>query len=77
MRQHVGLEMPILFVTHRQEERDIVEGLGCGADDFMTKPVRIGELRARVAALLRRSYTESPKRCWSLGDIGFCQSHAL
>lgn len=48
VRQHVGLEMPILFVTHRQEERDIVEGLGCGADDFMTKPVRIGELRARV-----------------------------
>ena len=49
VRQHVGLEMPILFVTHRQEERDIVEGLCCGADDFMTKPVRIGELRARVA----------------------------
>lgn len=48
VRQHVGLEMPILFVPHRQEERDIVEGLGCGADDFMTKPVRIGELRARV-----------------------------
>lgn len=48
VRQHVGLEMPILFVTYRQEERDIVEGLGCGADDFMTKPVRIGELRARV-----------------------------
>jgi DNA-binding response OmpR family regulator len=56
VRKNVGAQMPILFVTHRQEERDIVEGLGSGADDFMVKPVRIGELRARVAALLRRAY---------------------
>ena len=71
VRQHVGLEMPILFVTHRQEERDIVEGLGCGADDFMTKPVRIGELRARVAALLRRSYTEKPEEVLEFGRYRF------
>jgi len=71
VRQHVGLEMPILFVTHRQEERDIVEGLGCGADDFMTKPVRIGELRARVAALLRRSYTDKPEEVLEFGRYRF------
>lgn len=56
VRKNVGAQMPILFVTHRQEERDIVEGLGSGADDFMVKPVRIGELNARVTALLRRAY---------------------
>lgn len=56
VRTHVGPQLPILFVTHRQEERDIVEGLGSGADDFMVKPVRIGELSARVSALLRRAY---------------------
>lgn len=71
VRQHVGLEMPILFVPHRQEERDIVEGLCCGADDFMTKPVRIGELRARVAALLRRSYTDKPEEVLEFGRYRF------
>ena len=59
VRQNVAARVPILFVTHRQEERDIVEGLGSGADDFMVKPVRIGELNARVAALLRRAYPEN------------------
>ena len=43
VRQNVAARVPILFVTHRQEERDIVEGLGSGADDFMVKPVRIGD----------------------------------
>ena len=45
VRKNVGTQLPILFVTHRQEERDIVEGLGSGADDFMVKPVRIGIIR--------------------------------
>ena len=56
VRKNVGTQLPILFVTHRQDERDNVEGLGSGADDFMVKPVRIGELNARVSALLRRAY---------------------
>ena len=77
VRQHVGLEMPILFVPHRQEERDIVEGLGCGADDFMTKPVRIGELRARVAALLRRSYTDKPEEVLEFGRYRFLPESRL
>ncbi len=56
VRQQLAPQLPILFVTHRQEEADIVEGLACGADDFMTKPVRVAELGARVGALLRRAY---------------------
>lgn len=55
-RQHLPAEMPVLFITHRSEERDLVEGLGCGADDFMVKPLRIEELKARISALLRRAY---------------------
>ena len=55
-RQHISASLPILFITHRQEERDIVHGLECGADDFMAKPVGRGELQARVASLLRRAY---------------------
>ena len=62
VRKNVGTQLPILFVTHRQEERDIVEGLGSGADDFMVKPVRIGELSARVSALLRRAYPSEEQK---------------
>lgn len=50
--------MPILFLTNRSEERDLVEGLGCGADDYMVKPTRVSELTARVKALIRRCYPQ-------------------
>jgi len=56
VRKQLGTTIPILFVTNRQQESDVMQGLACGADDFMTKPVRVGELTARVAALLRRAY---------------------
>jgi two-component system, OmpR family, response regulator RegX3 len=45
---------PVLFVTVRNAEKDIIAALNGGADDFMTKPVRKGELIARTNALLRR-----------------------
>lgn len=48
--------IPVLFLTNRNQEQDVVEGLSCGADDFMIKPMRVGELAARVQALLRRVY---------------------
>jgi len=56
VREQWGQDLPILFVTQRQEESDIVQGLAVGADDFMGKPVRVAELGARVQALLRRAY---------------------
>ena len=59
VREHVSRQLPILFVTHRQQERDIVEGLACGADDFMGKPVRVAELSARIRALLRRAWPDA------------------
>lgn len=46
---------PVLFITARDEESDVVEALEKGADDYMAKPVRQRELVARVAALGRRS----------------------
>ncbi len=46
--------VPVLMVTARVEEADILVGLGVGADDYLTKPFRMRELVARVAALLRR-----------------------
>ena len=47
-------DCPIVFLTAKTEEADILTGLGIGGDDYLTKPFRLGELRARIAAHLRR-----------------------
>ncbi|MFC3455403.1 response regulator transcription factor [Amycolatopsis speibonae] len=44
----------LVILTARQEEMDVVVGLEAGADDYLTKPIRLGELLARVRAHLRR-----------------------
>lgn len=46
--------VPVLMVTARDDETDILVGLGVGADDYVTKPFRMREVVARVRALLRR-----------------------
>lgn len=56
LRQRV--DCPILFLTAKSEESDLMQGLGVGGDDYITKPFGIGELRARVAAHLRRENRE-------------------
>lgn len=48
------LETPVLMLTARTLEDDLVHGFDAGADDFLTKPYRLRELLARVRALLRR-----------------------
>lgn len=50
-----GLTIPVLILTARAEEVDLVVGLDAGADDYVTKPFRLAELLARVRALLRRA----------------------
>ncbi len=49
-----GLDIPILILTARTDEADMVIGLDAGADDYVTKPFRLAELLARIRALLRR-----------------------
>ena len=46
--------VPVLMLTARDDEADVLVGLAVGADDYLTKPFRMRELVARVAALLRR-----------------------
>ncbi|GIG55377.1 DNA-binding response regulator [Demequina activiva] len=53
-----GLQVPILMLTARADEVDLVVGLDAGADDYVTKPFRLAELLARVRALLRRRVAE-------------------
>lgn len=48
------ISLPILFLTARGGTEDIVTGLDAGADDYVVKPFELAELRARIAALLRR-----------------------
>ena len=53
-----GLDVPILMLTAKGEERDVILGLNLGADDYVTKPFRVGELIARIQAFLRRRGSE-------------------
>lgn len=52
VREHISC--PILFLTARVTERDVVTGLSAGGDDYITKPFRMEELLARIRAHLRR-----------------------
>ena len=56
-------EMPILIVTAKGQEEDVILGLNLGADDYIVKPFRLGELHARVNALLRRSKPKQDAPC--------------
>lgn len=54
LRQQIP-EQPIIMLTAKGSEEDIVKGFRCGSDDYITKPFSVRELVARVEALLRRS----------------------
>jgi DNA-binding response OmpR family regulator len=54
IRQSPNASLPVIFLTASGDEADIVEGLAAGADDYVVKPPKQGELLARVAAVLRR-----------------------
>ena len=60
LRANIGPRIPVIFLTNRSSEDDLVEGLRAGADDYIVKPLRPLELLARVAALLRRSQIAEP-----------------
>ncbi len=55
IRTNIGEPVPVLFVTARQREEDIVHALSSGADDYMVKPLGKFELLARIDALARRA----------------------
>ena len=59
IRRTLTSDVPIIFVTSRQAEEDIVQALRAGADDYLAKPVRQHELLARLYALARRAQPEA------------------
>jgi DNA-binding response OmpR family regulator len=63
-----SIQTPILMLTARTQESEKVLGLEVGADDYVTKPFGVRELRARIAALLRRSRTAQAPSVVRIGD---------
>jgi DNA-binding response OmpR family regulator len=64
-----GLEMPIIMLTAKGQEEDIIRGLELGADDYVTKPFSIRELMARANAFLRRRQTQKA----AIYEFGDCR----
>ena len=62
MRIREFSDVPVIMLTARSEDTDKIIGFECGADDYITKPFNILELKARVRALLRRSAIASQKQ---------------
>ncbi len=72
-----GLAIPIIMLTAKNQESDIVLGLNVGADDYVTKPFSIDVVLARVNACLRR-HREPTERVFEFGDCRLdLQSHKL
>jgi DNA-binding response OmpR family regulator len=72
VRKNIESPIPIIMLTSRSDERDIVEGLEAGADDFIVKPEKANVIAARVAALARRSTVQpAPERQRQFGRYTF------
>ena len=67
--REAGFTLPILMLTAKSQEMDIVRGLEVGADDYITKPFGVRELLARIKVALRRSgITPSMSKIMRIGD---------
>jgi DNA-binding response OmpR family regulator len=64
-----GLTSPVLILTARDELHDRIHGLDAGGDDYLSKPFELGELEARIRALLRRG--SAPSATLRFGAIDF------
>ncbi|MEO5679989.1 MAG: response regulator transcription factor [Acidimicrobiales bacterium] len=63
--RHLDPDVPVVMLTARSEELEVIVGLDAGADDYVTKPFRMGELLARARARMRRQADTSV----SSGDV--------
>jgi DNA-binding response OmpR family regulator len=73
--RHAGLAPYVMMLTARDTEAEIVLALEAGADDYVTKPVGIAELRSRVRAALRRIARAAPERADGSGEASSALRH--
>jgi two-component system, OmpR family, alkaline phosphatase synthesis response regulator PhoP len=70
LRNELQIEVPVIFLTARDTENDLLSGFRLGADDYLTKPFSINELIARVRAVLKRTeLKERQDRSLRFGNI--------
>lgn len=69
IRAQFNWPVPVLFLTQRDSEADIVQALDAGADDYLAKPARAAELVARINALARRSNPDNEKEALQYGPF--------
>ncbi len=67
--RRLGNRVPILMLTARDAVSDRIDGLDAGADDYMVKPFDVGELKARLRALLRRANPDSDGSSLSFAEV--------
>jgi two-component system OmpR family response regulator len=67
--RRAGVWSPILMLTAREAVEDRVAGLDAGADDYLTKPFSVAELRARIRALVRRGAGQQRPAVIEVGDL--------
>jgi len=58
IRKEMNLDVPIIFITAKNTENDLLTGFSLGGDDYITKPFSVQEVKARVKALLKRIASE-------------------
>lgn len=63
------IELPIIFLTAKDEEKDVVLGLEIGADDYVIKPFRTKELISRIRTVLRRYHKKEEKSTIQIKDV--------
>ncbi|HTW41616.1 MAG TPA: response regulator transcription factor [Solirubrobacteraceae bacterium] len=67
--RRAGSRVPVLILTARDAVSDRIDGLDAGADDYMVKPFDVGELQARLRALLRRANPQADTEALSFAEL--------
>lgn len=73
VREELNITTPILFLTNNVDEKDMINALKNGADDYCIKPVSLEVLKARIATLIRRAYpdTNEKNKMFNVGPYTF------